>query len=288
MEKNTIIMSNKSQHKYEYEIDLDGESTGARIVRMIGRNRRVLELGAGPGSITKHLKNICNCTIIAIENDEQAIEKLSAYCENIYNVDLNDKNWLTFLACEEKFDVVLAADVLEHVYDPWDVLTSMKGLINEDGFIIISLPHVGHAVVVANILDNNFEYRDWGLLDRTHIRFFGMKNIQNLLNNSGLKIIDAKFVIKSPEITEFADRWRNISKEIRGVIMNNQFSTVYQVVIKAVPDNKPGDNIDLMTLLVDTPKIKFLLKIKSILNSYLSQRLRGIIRKIMRFTHLSN
>ena len=219
-------MSTKSQHKYEYEIDLNSDHTGVRIVEMMDKGKRVLELGAGPGSITKHLKNICECSIVAIENDVDAIKKLSPYCEKVYNVDLNDPDWPAVLEAEDKFDVVLAVDVLEHLYDPWAVLASMKGLLNEDGYIIVSLPHVGHNAVLACILDQDFEYRDWGLLDRTHIRFFAMKNIQSLFASAKLKIKDAQFVVKQPELTEFANNWRKLSSNLRSALASNKYGSV--------------------------------------------------------------
>ena len=50
------------------------------------------------------------------------------------------------------------------------------------------------------MLQEDFEYRNWGLLDRTHIRFFGIKNIQALFENAGLKIVHAEFVVLQGDI----------------------------------------------------------------------------------------
>jgi 2-polyprenyl-3-methyl-5-hydroxy-6-metoxy-1,4-benzoquinol methylase len=274
-------MPSQSQHKYEYEIDIKGDSTGARIVRLIGKNMRVLELGAGPGSITKHLKNIGNCSVVAIENDSKAIQKLSAYCEKIYNVDLNDVNWFRALENEEKFDVVLAADVLEHLYDPWAVLNAMNSLLKHNGSIIVSLPHIGHNAVIACILAGDFEYRDWGLLDRTHIRFFAMKNIQGLFDSAGLRINEAQFVVTRPELTEFANQWRKLPEQLRIALSLNKYGMVYQVVIKTVPQNDLKNGIDLMSLTIDAQKTSGLDKIKSFFNSYLPNPLREILRMLV-------
>ena len=281
MGKNKLNISTQSQHKYEYEIDLNGDSTGARIVRMMDKGKRVLELGAGPGSITKHLKNTCECSIVAIENDVDAIKKLPAYCEKVYNADLNAPDWPAVLESEDKFDVVLAADVLEHLYDPWAVLASMKGLLKEDGYIIVSLPHVGHNAVLACILDQDFEYQDWGLLDRTHIRFFAMKNIQSLFNSAKLKIKEAQFVVTQPELTEFSDRWRKLSNSLRSALASNKYGMVYQVVIKTVPINGVDSGIDLMSLDVDVPKRNTKEIIKSIINLYLPGPIRDMLRRLV-------
>jgi 2-polyprenyl-3-methyl-5-hydroxy-6-metoxy-1,4-benzoquinol methylase len=279
--KNKLNISTQSQHKYEYETDLNGDSTGARIVRMMDKGKRVLELGAGPGSITKHLKNTCECSIVAIENDVDVIKKLPAYCEKVYNADLNAPDWPAVLESEDKFDVVLAADVLEHLYDPWAVLASMKGLLKEDGYIIVSLPHVGHNAVLACILDQDFEYQDWGLLDRTHIRFFAMKNIQSLFNSAKLKIKEAQFVVTQPELTEFSDRWRKLSNSLRSALASNKYGMVYQVVIKTVPINGVDSGIDLMSLDVDVPKRNTKEIIKSIINLYLPGPIRDMLRRLV-------
>lgn len=281
MGKNKLNISTQSQHKYEYETDLNGDSTGARIVRMMDKGKRVLELGAGPGSITKHLKNTCECSIVAIENDVDVIKKLPAYCEKVYNADLNAPDWPAVLESEDKFDVVLAADVLEHLYDPWAVLASMKGLLKEDGYIIVSLPHVGHNAVLACILDQDFEYQDWGLLDRTHIRFFAMKNIQSLFNSAKLKIKEAQFVVTQPELTEFSDRWRKLSNSLRSALASNKYGMVYQVVIKTVPINGVDSGIDLMSLDVDVPKRNTKEIIKSIINLYLPGPIRDMLRRLV-------
>ena len=274
-------MATQSQHKYEYEIDIEDNSTGARIVRLIGKNKRVLELGAGPGSITKHLKTSGHCSIVAIENDSMAIDKLSTYCENIYNLDLNDANWHKALADEEKFDIVLAADVLEHLYDPWAVLNTMKKLLKDDGSIIVSLPHVGHNIILACILESDFEYRDWGLLDRTHIRFFAMKNIQGLFESAKLRIGEAQFVVIPPELTEFENRWRKLPGHLRHALSSNKYGHVYQVIVKTLPQRDPSKGIHLSSLTGAAAKEDVMNRIKSLVNIYLPNPIRDKLRKFV-------
>ena len=246
-------MVKEDHHNYEYEINLKGSSAPARIIRMVGKDNRVLEIGAGPGSVTKHLQATGNCKVVALEIDESAIVLLKPYCEKVYRADLNDASWPDLLGEDGKFDVVVAGDVLEHVYDPWATLEAMKGLINEDGYIIVSLPHVGHSAVAACLLDENFDYTDIGLLDQSHIRFFGLKNMQALFNDAGLHIVDVEFVIIPPELTELSKRWKCLSSNMRKALSSSKYGNVYQVVIKAVPATRTNENIDLMRLPVEAP-----------------------------------
>jgi SAM-dependent methyltransferase len=185
--------------------------------------------------------------VVALEIDPTAIEKLRPFARSVFAADLNNAGWADIiLESEGQFDFVIAADVLEHVYDPWSVLAGMKSLINETGSVILSLPHVGHAAVVACLLDENFEYRPWGLLDRTHIRFFGIKNIESLYRSQGLAIEQAEFVVRTPEMTEFAHRWRTLPADVKSSLLRNRFANVYQIVSRAVPSGRARDPLDLL------------------------------------------
>ena len=244
----------EQRHKYEYQVDPDAQTAGAKVVRMAGVGRKVLEIGAGPGSVTRLLKEHGNCRVTAIELDEKAIEKLSPFCERVYRCDLNDPAWVSEVSADGLFQVVVAADVLEHLYDPWATLRAMAGLLDEDGCLIVSLPHIGHNAVFSCLVEEDFAYQDWGLLDRTHIRFFGIRNIQQLFTDAGLKIIEAEFVVKPPEQTEFADRWRRVPGDLKRSLERNRFlGLVYQVVVKARPVAAPEKGIDLLSLPVLKP-----------------------------------
>lgn len=240
-----------TRHKYEYAVDPSGDTAPARVIRMVGHDKSVLEIGSGPGSITRILHGLNSCTVTAVEIDADALKKVAPYCRKALSADLNASEWPLLLE-GERFDVVVAADVLEHLYNPLAALRAMKSLLTEHGAIVVSLPHVGHAALVACLLDEDFEYRDWGLLDRTHIRFFGLKNIQTLFEQAGLKLIKAEFVMRHPESTEFVHRWQRLSNDARRVALANPFGQVYQVVVKAVPMDASGDPVVLMNLLGET------------------------------------
>lgn len=274
-------MEDQARHNYEYDVVLDGDTAPARVVRMVGQNKRVLEIGAGPGSITRHLHGHGGCTITGVELDADAIKLLSPYCDKVYQANLNDPDWPGILSAEDKYDVVVAADVLEHLYDPWNTLEAMKRFVNEEGYLVISLPHVGHSAIAACLLQEDFDYRDWGLLDRTHIRFFGISNIQALFENAGLKIIDAEFVVVPPEDTEFSGQWAKLTAGVQHALGTNRFGSVYQVVIKAVPENMPGAGLQLSSLPVEARTTNTSEKLKAIGRSRLSPATRQKIRMLI-------
>ena len=223
---------------YEYPVKLDGASAAAHVIRMVNQGSKVLDIGAGAGSITRHLAGVKQCKVTAVEINPDSVAKLCAYCASVYPLDLNDKNWTQELQREGLFDVVLAADVLEHLYDPWTTLRQMKSLLKPEGSIILSLPHAGHCAVLASLMDGDFAYGEWGLLDKTHIRFFGIKNIQAMHDSTGLEILEAKFVLRPPENMEMAQKWAQVSPELKAHLRAAPHADVYQVVTRAARSGK--------------------------------------------------
>ena len=268
----------KQRHRYEYKVTPN--ATGEKVVRMVGANKRVLELGSGPGSITRLMKEN-GCHVTALELDHKAIELVTQHSERVIRCDLNDPDWPKALSGSDEFEVIVAGDVLEHLYDPWTTLRRVALLLAKNGYIVVSIPHIGHNAVVACLLNEDFEYQPWGLLDKTHIRFFGIKNIQKMFDDSGYKIVEAEFVVKTPEQTEFARCWRKLSPEVRRVLSRNRFGTVYQVVIKAAVKSAPGKGLRLESVAVSAPLAQsFVKRVRSFILSFLNLRTREKISRI--------
>lgn len=237
-------------HTYAYAVDVDSNTAAAKVIRLVGKNKRVLEIGCGPGSITRYLKNQNNCSVVGIEMDSEAIRLVTPYCDRILSVDLNNADWNMLAGEIGSFQTIVAADVLEHLYDPWSVLRHLRPLLDTEGELVVSLPHVGHAAIAGCLLNGSFEYRDWGLLDRTHIRFFDLAGIDTLFRSSSYKIIDVSFVITHPMETEFATVWLQLDKATKRVLRKPSHSDVYQVVIKAVPEEAKGEAVSVASAIV--------------------------------------
>ncbi len=89
----------------------------------------------------------------------------------------------------ERFDCVVFNDVLEHTADPWTVLEQTHAILAPGAVIVVSIPNVRHATVVRSLLvDGRWDYRDWGILDRTHLRFFTRATAVELLQSTGFAV----------------------------------------------------------------------------------------------------
>ncbi len=230
-----------SAQRYKYSADPAAANTAAaHVMRFTGTDKMVLELGAGPGSITRPLVELNRNRLTALEYDAESVDILASFCDLALRADLNDSNWPALMQ-DKRFDVIVAADVLEHLYDPWATLKLATSLLTEGGSIVVSLPHAAHAVVMGCLMANDFQYRGLGLLDRTHIRFFCMRNVQALFEDAGLKIAEYAFVLRRPEETEFAETWAALPATVRATLEGGDFAYVYQIIVRAVPAARVAD-----------------------------------------------
>jgi hypothetical protein len=82
----------------------------------------------------------------------------------------------------------VCADVLEHVRDPWTVLAWLRTLLDDGAMAIISVPNIGHWTARRALLRGRFPYADFGLFDRTHLRFFTRDSAHELAERAGFGV----------------------------------------------------------------------------------------------------
>ena len=174
--------------KYDFVIDeLDMESSFGKILSQVAPGSKVLECGCATGYMTRYMKEKLNCDVYIIEIDQAAFEIAKAYAKDGICTDLTQEKW-----CEKFegmiFDTILLCDVLEHVIDPVALLRKAASFLKEDGTMLISLPNVGHNDILMRLYEGHWDYQERGLLDNTHIRFWGIENIEALFAENELKI----------------------------------------------------------------------------------------------------
>jgi O-antigen biosynthesis protein len=165
---------------------LDAHDRNRFLLEWVGTGKRVLEVGCSSGYMSCELVKRC-CRVTGIEVDPIAAERSRAHCQAVYVLDLNSPDWMAGLP-ERGFDVVLLADVLEHLVMPNATLVQLKEVLTSDGVLVISLPNVVHWVTRLKILFGRFNYEPWGTLDHTHLRFFTTKTARALIEAAGYRI----------------------------------------------------------------------------------------------------
>jgi len=195
-----------SSCRYEGRIDRDRYDRNRILLDWIGSDKRVLELGCSTGFFSRHLKE-ANCQIVGVELDTGAANLAERFCERVIAADLDGTAWLAGLS-QSSFDVVLIGDVLEHLADPRAVLRRVRPLLSDRGRLIVSLPNVVHWQTRLEVLCGRFDYREWGTLDATHLRFFTWKSASDLFHQAGYRVCRVHHAIGGRMSSRFRPLWQ--------------------------------------------------------------------------------
>ncbi|MBV9742465.1 MAG: class I SAM-dependent methyltransferase, partial [Acidobacteriia bacterium] len=98
------------------------------------------------------------------------------------------------------FDFVLMLDVLEHLRRPERILSQAARALKDNGRIVVSVPNVANITVRLMLLFGRFNYKERGILDRTHLRFYTHKTASRLVEDSGYEIVEKKTTVMPIEL----------------------------------------------------------------------------------------
>lgn len=151
------------------------------------RGQRVLDVGCGFATTSERLQKLGNI-VTGIEESGVACEVASKRISRVVQADLQRAE-----LGDERFDVVIFADVLEHVAWPVGVLRRYLRWLAPRGSVIVSLPNVGLWSVRFAHLFGRWQYEETGVLDRTHLRFFTRKSARWLLAQADLEVVKTTY-----------------------------------------------------------------------------------------------
>lgn len=163
------------------------------IISVLPANlKKILDVGCSTGTLGEEIKKIIpGCKIWGIEFDKAMGNEALLKLDKVF-ID-NAESLLKEEKISENFDCIIFADILEHLYDPWEVIKKSRKLLNDGGIIIASIPNIRYYKVFVEIFLKGYWPRDHrGIFDKTHLRYFTKKNIDELFNEAGLKIIRVK------------------------------------------------------------------------------------------------
>ncbi len=192
------------------------------------RARNVIELGCGSGSFGKVLRqNYPEACIIGVEINPQAAEKARPVYDTVHISDVND---VLSATTPGLFDLIVCNDILEHLTDPWKCLNLAKNCLASDGVVVASIPNMRFWPVLSDLLFNKaWNYRDAGVMDRTHLRFFTESSIHRLFVDCGYVVDTLEGISRTSRISL---RWRLLNALMAGRL----FDCVYpQFAVVAGP-----------------------------------------------------
>jgi 2-polyprenyl-3-methyl-5-hydroxy-6-metoxy-1,4-benzoquinol methylase len=163
------------------------EDENIALLRHAPSGARVLDVGCGSGVLGERMR-ARGCTVWGIDAADDVAEPAGRRLDRFISADVSDRGRVGELLGEEPFDVIVLADVLEHLPDPIGTLRSYLRFLAPDGKVLVSVPNVAVWNVRLALLFGRFEYTATGTLDRTHLRFFTLANLTRALTEAGLRI----------------------------------------------------------------------------------------------------
>lgn len=225
--------------RYETVIDPDDTNQSQSvIVDLVGRDKRVLDVGCSTGYVARGLI-ARGCTVSGLELKADWAEEARDVLEQLVIGDLDTLDLVEAFG-EENFDVVVFGDVLEHVKDPGAVLLQTRRLLRPKGSVVISMPNVAHGDLRLSLLAGYWDYRDVGLLDKTHLRFFTKKGVERLMRRAGYFIVDLRRVRVPMFSTELSMTREHFAPAVVRQLEADPEIDVYQYVFRALKDDVDG------------------------------------------------
>jgi 2-polyprenyl-3-methyl-5-hydroxy-6-metoxy-1,4-benzoquinol methylase len=226
--------------------DPKAQDSLAKIARLIAPNSLVLDVGCGKGILGEYLARERGCTVDGIEISAEAARVAARSHRRVVVGDLDQFDFESALN-EKSYDYIVCADVLEHVKEPAPLATRLKRLLGRNGRMLLSIPHVGYAGLIAGLLNGEFRYRREGLLDQTHLRFFTRRSVLDLLREVGLHALDIDVVHLDLSDSEFArEGLEGFAPSLREQLLSSPDALTYQFVVQAVPvdSDQPATRIE--------------------------------------------
>lgn len=217
--------------KYDFKVDLSENTSTGLILKKIGRGSTVLEFGCATGRMTRYMQEHLHCKVYIVEIDPDAYKTASQYAADGVCGDIMNMEWKKKFS-DIRFDHILFADVLEHTLNPDLVIREASGLLAPDGNIIFSIPNITHNDIILKAINNHFDYTNIGLLDNTHIHFWGLENIKDFAERNGLHTYNIEATYCETGYTEqYNGELRDTSEILLNILNERLCGTVYQFVI---------------------------------------------------------
>ena len=184
-QSSTIGEENITFNMSIYTFKPDRYSSHMKIIRYLNKINtkriKILDIGCSKGFIGKALSK--KHDFYGIEARKEDIKDAKKYYKEvkIINIDYKKPHYPNNF-----FDVIIMADVIEHLKSPLGTILYFKKFLKNNGLIILSVPNIANVYVRLKLLFGYFEYEDRGILDRTHLKFFTLKSFRAIVRNAGL------------------------------------------------------------------------------------------------------
>lgn len=180
---NTMFEPKKVVETYKFNSSPYGSHM--KIIDLVGEKKKVLDVGCATGYLDEYLKKN-SCYVAGIEIDEEAAKIARNFCDEVIVGDVEEIEELDYP--KAFFDVIIYADILEHIKRPDILLIKFRDYLAPNGYVVASIPNVARFSTRLRLLFGKFKYKDAGIIDKTHLRFFTLKTTKHLFENALYKV----------------------------------------------------------------------------------------------------
>lgn len=168
-----------------------------RLLERTPKGSSVLDVGCWSGFAGRFLREFGVADVDGVEPHQAMARHAEHGYRAVYSMPIEEAAE-QLIAAERQYDVLLFLDVLEHLTAPDAVLRRTRSLVKPGGLALVSLPNIAHWSMRKELLLGRWRYADFGLLDRTHLRFFTLASARELAVNAGWRIAHEDSAITAP------------------------------------------------------------------------------------------
>ncbi|MGG5332000.1 O-antigen biosynthesis protein [Enterococcus sp. AZ163] len=213
--------------KYDFDLSLDEQTSVGKIISQINENSRVLEFGPGNGRMTNYLIHEKKCEVSIVEFDTVLYDHVMSVAQNGFLGNIEEYKWVDYFA-GQKFDYIIFADVLEHLTNSEEALRQARHFLAKDGEILITFPNIAHNSVLIDLFNNKLDWKQYGLLDRTHNSFYTQNGFYDLFNRLDLHVRREDYTYAQVGQNEIETSYDQLPTPVRYSFKNRPFGEVYQ------------------------------------------------------------
>ena len=212
-----------------------GERTSLSVLAgLVEEGAKVLDLGCGSGALGQHLSSTRGCTVDGVTLSEAEAAHARPYYRRVVVDNLESCDLITTFA-GNLYDFIVCADVLEHLSHPEHILGACRELLSAHGQLLFSVPNAGYCGLVADLLHGEFRYRDEGLLDRTHLRFFTRRSLTRLMHQQQWSIGALDTIRRELTESEFQIEFDALPPAVARYLLASPDALTYQFIGYARP-----------------------------------------------------
>lgn len=175
------------------------QQTREEMLKYIPQNvRKTLDLGCAQGDFSELIKRKFDAECWGVEMDPAVARIAEAKLDRVITADVN--------LClddvpDNYFDCIICNDILEHLADPYTLLLNLKQKLTGEGVLVASFPNIRYCRILFDlVIHGNWDYKDSGILDRTHLRFFTYKSLVKMFPSLGYELLTIEGKEPEPSI----------------------------------------------------------------------------------------